>query len=98
MGKQVSDEERGAYREAGHAVAGYDINPIHNLKRVTIAPSTDYLGCNHSWPKPSFHPDCSISESEEIRTYGTIVALLAGAVAEKRCAGTGTKIPDSVAE
>ncbi len=95
MGKQVSDEERVAYHEAGHAVAAYYINPIHKLKRVTIVPSADFLGCNHAWPKPTFNPDRSLSESEEIRTYGTIVTLIAGAIAEKRSAGRGADLSGS---
>ena len=57
------------------------------LKRVTIKPTAGTLGhCRH-FSTPAFRPDVDSTPRTLVRIQEEIVALLAGAAAEKRFAG-----------
>jgi ATP-dependent Zn protease len=77
-------DEKTSYHEAGHAVAAYVCKYAAAVKKVTIVPEGEMLGCMWSYRQPSFHPD----QKEDLnRIVDRTTVLLAGASAVKILTG-----------
>ena len=86
--KRLSDRERVAYHEAGHAVMCYELHLP--FKRVSIVPDAESAGRVHPHdPPPGFRPDCETDLRTEQRIKHQVMALLAGSLAENLAARPG---------
>jgi len=85
--KRLSDRERVAYHEAGHAVMRYELRLP--FKRVSIVPDGETLTVGrvqHQYP-PTFRPDCNTDLRTEGRIKHEVMAALAGELAETYATG-----------
>jgi ATP-dependent Zn protease len=83
--------EATAYHEAGHFVLNYFLRlwgyPLPQIRRVTIVPKSQVLGCCMSYDTPSFRPDVDESPRTELRIHAEIMRFMAGAAADQRFRG-----------
>lgn len=92
--RRLSREERIAFHEAGHFVAGLHTEGAPTARRVTIVPDAkgEALGRVDDWRRPSLNIETFESGRDRLRCEAHIVCLLAGDVAEKRAAGRSSHV------
>ena len=91
MKRRLSQLQRTAYHEAGHAVAACVMR--HRFTRVTIEPEEDTLGKVNCARVPTYAPDVDRETSTRVQTEKRVIVYLAGLIAEQTAAGCAFRGP-----